>query len=117
MFKPTALDIDRFTYGDCHVLAQAFHRLTGWKLAAFECGGYPDTHAFVIDPQGRCWDVHGPSTQSDLLAKWKKHGVEGIIDDVQPSEFKLWGIEYGVGSYSRAGIVARRLLDAHNNPN
>lgn len=117
MFKPTKMDVERFSYGDCHILALALHKLTGWKLGAFDAGGWPDTHAFVIDPTGRCWDVHGPSDQENFLKRWGTYGVEGIIEGVEAREFKCWGLSYGIGSYSRAGIVARRLLDTHNNPN
>lgn len=66
---------ERFTYRDCHLLAAAIHRRTGWPLHAValpEEDGHltPNSawaHAFVRMPDGRCLDVSGPRDGDDLL--------------------------------------------------
>lgn len=66
---------ERFTEGDCHVLARAIHEITGWPMATFASGKYPVTHAFVAMPDGRYLDIEGVSTREELLAHWKEKEI------------------------------------------
>jgi hypothetical protein len=54
-------DRERFTCGDCHVLAMAIHKKTGWPTYCFlgKWSMIPDVHAFVITPDGEALDNYG----------------------------------------------------------
>src|SRR4051812_44511858 len=68
----TNLDIERYTCGDCHYLARALHKLTGWPMAAFvDRWGDPDRHAFVLTPDGDVFDVHGIESPHDARRRWR----------------------------------------------
>lgn len=110
----TKRDIERFTCGDCHFLARAIQKRTGWPIHAFV---YPDhsdepyLHAFVVMRDGRVLDVQGACTIDELRVRWKCQWphreftwrtVRGYFGEP----------EYGHGSYTRARVVAERLLAA-----
>lgn len=108
-WAPTALDIERFTAGDCHYLARAIHKLTGWPMAAFSATyGEPDLHAFVSLPDGRVLDVQGACSLHDMRKRWST--TRAKTQTFSWDELKVFGPpEYGA-SVARARIVARRLL-------
>lgn len=64
----------RFTCGDCHILARAIHRVTGWPMATFSFKSgkerLPDTHAFVRLPDGRYLDIEGVRTADEMYERW-----------------------------------------------
>lgn len=75
----TARDIERFTEGDCAILARAIHRLFGWPMAAGSEPGFPGQarpcdHAFVAIPgpnrPRRFLDIAGVHTAKQLCAEW-----------------------------------------------
>lgn len=86
MEQDTITEDDRYTfeYGDCHTLALAIHKLTGWQLAALgkpdeACGG----HAFVITPSGQALDIRGRRPVKALLKQhgestWSRHDAASI---------------------------------------
>jgi len=55
--------IQCFTQGQCHSLARAIHKLTGWQLAAMchseSCGTATADHVVCIHPSGDYVDIHG----------------------------------------------------------
>ncbi len=109
---------ERFTEGDCHILALAIHKATGWGFAtfAYTCAGgeFPDLHAFVVMPDGRCLDIDGVCTQSELLVRWECSGHIHVWDlDTVTDEDPLcdWISEVRwLSSPEIATKVARRLL-------
>lgn len=107
-WHPTALDIERFTEGDCHYLARALHRRTGWSMAAFSCGGEPDLHAFVLTPDGRVLDVQGACTKHVMRTRWGGKGIRAY----EWRALSAFGPpDYGEASVARARVVARNLLE------
>ena len=106
---PTNLDVSRFTKGDCHFLARAIHRRTGWPMAAFDLNG-PDIHAFVVMPDGRLLDVYGPQTQMQARKRWN---VSHPIKRFSWKELSEFGEPmFGANSVRRARDLSR-LLVAH----
>jgi len=69
-------DINRYTQGECHVLAVALHRRFGWPIYLVLDAGEPYwtdpedddnsiptvCHAYAISPDGLAWDVRGAQT-------------------------------------------------------
>lgn len=104
-------DHERFTEGDCHILARAIHVRTGWPIHAFvDEAGYPDWHAFVVMPDGRALDVQGACDMEEFCERW------GQPDHAPFSWARLRrdfdGPQFGQYSYRRAGVIAERLLDS-----
>lgn len=100
----------RFTEGDCHYLARAVHRKTGWPMGAFSFRGYANAHAFARMPDGRWVDVYGPQTEGAAQRRWKmQHSIE-VFDWRDLREFGL--PQFGDYTYRRARVVADRLLGA-----
>lgn len=74
----TKLDIERFTCGDCGILARAISRITGWDIHSFiakdhgwyTASGDPMGHAFVIMPDGRVLDIEGAHEKHAFAHKW-----------------------------------------------
>lgn len=110
LWRPTEKDIERFTCGDCHYLARAIHKLTGWSIAAFDQYGLADLHAFVLMPDMRVLDVKGARTQREITQEWSGWHPKGIIPcdwrDVEPFGSPAYG-EYSV---RRAREIAPRLV-------
>ena len=65
------LDIEHFTRGDCHVLARAIHRLTGWPMHVFWRNDGPGGHAFILTPEGKALDIEGLHEPDEICAKWR----------------------------------------------
>lgn len=112
--KPAALfgerDVQRFTEGDCHVLARALHLRTGWPIMAFvdKHDDQPDLHAFVLMPDGRALDVQGAVSMQAFKRRWKRSEVAEFNWKTLRSAFA--SPAFGRYSYQRAGVVAERLL-------
>lgn len=107
-------DVERFTEGDCHILARAIHRRTGWTFCTFLYDGCPDAHAFVQRPDGLYVDVEGVVNETSLLAKWGKHMKVKRWEDFEAfaADWPWWGGDfctYGLYSYLRAAQLARKL--------
>ena len=71
---------ERFTLGDCDILANAISERTGWPVIYFE--GYRGGHAVVQLPDGRYLDVGGIQTRAELDEVWD------FPDETEPWE--LW---------------------------
>lgn len=103
-------DVWRFTCGDCHILARAIQRLTGWPI---HCGisgrKHPDWHAFVLTPDGRAVDVRGVQTPAECLRGYQKRAHrEFSWDHVR----KDWGAPcISSYSYARARAIAPVLVE------
>jgi hypothetical protein len=109
--KITNADIDRFTCGDCHIFARALHAATGWPIHTFVNDGFPDAHAFVRAPDGRCVDIEGWSTIRKFKARW---GLSGCpIKEIEWANLLAdWGgPEFGSHSYKRAKQLVPLILD------
>jgi hypothetical protein len=112
----TNLDIERYTCGDCHYLARALHKLTGWPMAAFvDRWGDPDRHAFVLTPDGDVFDVHGIESPHDARRRWR--APRRRIQTFEWPDLLAFGEpEFGPYSVRRARIVARQLVAEHLDP-
>lgn len=107
-------DVTRFTEGDCHLLARAIHRHTGWTFCTFEYKGSPDAHAFVQRPDGLYVDVEGVVDEDALLNKWGSNcKIKRWHDFTTFSEnWPWWGGDFctfGLYSYLRADQLARKI--------
>lgn len=108
-------DIDRFTSGDCHILAQQIHKKTGWPLYVFNpspddefYGKYGDFHAFVKHPSGKYLDVEGLHTPRELKNKW---GCDRVLKLSLKRMQEAWpSASFGQWSYLRAEQIARFLV-------
>jgi hypothetical protein len=101
-------DIEVYTEGDCFVLAQAVHEITGWPMCAFSYDNTPDLHAFVMTPDGKYLDIEGKHTPKQLRKKWQC-GLD--INEYTVDEFKLWGEpNYDIGG-ERARELAQHLIE------
>ncbi len=116
-WRPTEFDRERFTCGDCHILAKAIEDRTGWPLHAMQEkaeGNLPTLHAFVIMPDGRALDVDGPSEVTDFLDRWRRQASSILTGYRQVTIEEIeedWGTtEVFAGSRKRAAVVAERLL-------
>jgi len=79
-----------FNYGNCHSLALAINKLTGWPLygvyrAADMEDGLP-SHVAVKDPQGRLVDIEGFRSQEEFEQDW--HFAE--LKPVNPWHIRAW---------------------------
>lgn len=104
-------DIERFTEGDCWILALEIHRLTGWQIQAFHWGdGLPDWHVWVQTPQGLCLDIEGRRSEKELMVK---HGMENVVN-CTPTDFSGgeddWPNIFGIDSFQRAQEIAPQLI-------
>jgi len=111
----TPRDVVRFTEGDCHILARAIHKRTGWDVAALHGGNrsYPDYHVFVLAPTQpvRALDVLGLHKPHELV---RAYGAVGYMRVSPKSVAAAWGGPYfGRYSYERAATIADRLLAHH----
>jgi hypothetical protein len=104
-------DRRRFTEGDCHVLARAIWKLTGWPIATYH---HPrrgaDGHAFVLVGDRHLLDVLGLQTIAEARAIWGLFAKGMDIRETTWRELRnAWG---GSSAYSmqRARIVAQRLV-------
>lgn len=107
-------DVERFTDGDCHILARAIHRHTGWTFCTFTTyADNPDAHAFVQRPDGLYVDVQGVADEATLLARWKHTAIRRWDDfDAFAADWPWWagnGCAFGLYSYLRADQLARKI--------
>lgn len=108
----TKKDIERFTRGDCHILATAIHKLTGWSLYAFENSstGLGEGHAFVMPEPYIFLDITGLSTYEEMQKKWFWYTSYPIIE-IDLQQLYSWdGPIYGEYSFKRASVVAKHLV-------
>lgn len=124
---PSSLDVSRFTEGDCHYLARAVQRITGWPICTFGGESDPDDpyryelHAFVQAPDGLVGDVTGWSTIKEMCATWGQSPVSSVIVDASwdalRQEWSWWNGDhspnFGHHTYARARVLARGLVDAY----
>lgn len=98
-----------YEHGDCHTLALAIRRLTGWQLAALgeqqdhACGG----HAFVVTPTGHALDIRGARSVDQLLRQW--HDSSWCHHTVETIE-REFGEPYEPQAAAHADDVAARLV-------
>lgn len=65
--------VARYTEGDCHLLAQAIHDLTGWQIAGVLDDDYCG-HVFVLMPDGKCLDINGTTQRRTMVKRWSWYG-------------------------------------------
>lgn len=121
--KLSQWDVSRFTEGDCHILAQAIYKRTGWPIYGFD-GMYYDGepgcayHCFVLMPDGRVLDVEGPQGIKEFKEKWGQQ--KGKIIPFSERDREEWGGPQWYGHHGgspkyskrRARILAKRLLES-----
>lgn len=120
-FHFSSADVDRFTCGDCHILARAINKLTGWPIHVF-CDEPQDgpvqhwmwpnaqDHAFVITPDGQPLDIEGLHDDEAFISKWSSTGYHHEIEwDHLRTQ---WGkCHFGDYSYSRAKKLAAEIVE------
>ena len=118
-WRPREADVERFTNGDCHILAAVLHRETGWQLGSFATHDYPDgpdVHAFVIHPSGCYLDVEGAHNPLEFVRGWQEEqdDVIGVtantLAQFHEADWGRWGI-FGDYSRRRARIITKRLVE------
>lgn len=106
---------DRFTRGDCHILAGAIHCMTGWPFCTFAHGAYPAVHAFVELPDGRFLDIEGISTAEEMSERWHEKDIY-VWDTPQAAADAERGWDqtnvYWPASPKIAARIAFRLINA-----
>lgn len=103
----TELDIERFTEGDCHILAKVLHALTGLPIFTFHIDEEPSLHAFVMDENdGTVIDVKGARPVDEVFNEWQWADPDGVI----PVPELDWGAETRRGSWRRARTIAPLLI-------
>lgn len=110
----TDLDRERFMYGDCHVLAQAIHDITGWPIHTFFEEDYPSIHAFVVTPKNTALDVNGEQKMSEFRSFWKKFTYGSTRHaklENHTEELDQWGLNFGTYSHRRAKQLAPYLVE------
>lgn len=113
----TDRDIYRFTDGDCHVLARAIHRLTGWTMASIydPYMDGPNYHAFVLRPDGKALDVEGLHDPDALVSYYGD--PESYLMPVQWEALLSYGWPrnaFGDYSRKRARQVAKFLIERYS---
>lgn len=101
-------DVERFTEGDCWVLAGKIHKLVGWPIKVAELG-----HVVNELPDGRIVDVEGIHERKTFIKEWGN-----IEPDAKEwnHEFRCaWGHADGQPAFSpssnvRAALVAPKLI-------
>lgn len=117
MPRITKLDIERFTCGDCHLLAREIARVTGWAVCSFAYADddEPDIHAFVQAPNGDLIDIEGRWTPEALLTRWGK--VFGpdiqIIQTTFAEIVRCWWKDPQNPDYGRYSLRRARQLAPH----
>ena len=83
---------EAFTRGQCHGLALALHRLTGWELyglykpSELRYGGTP-SHTVVLSPDGEYIDING----NNALEDWRGYypaATPKAVTEAQVLEFE-----------------------------
>lgn len=118
-WNPRNPDVDRFTRGDCHVLARYLARRLGLPVSSFN----GDMHVFVRLPNGLILDVEGLWTERAFRKHWSTGHRYPPITVQSPSECAqhwrgMWSrrasapcTAFGSYSYERARIVGDQLLE------
>lgn len=121
----TPLDIERFTCGDCGILARAISRITGWGIQSFILPegqsdmwakpGDPMGHAFVIMPNGRVLDIEGSHARRTFARHWG-YSPHEIGPTTWEDICRAWQSDpiYGEYSISRARTLAPYLLKRYS---
>ncbi len=102
---------ERFTCGDCHLLANAINELTGWSVCTFLSSDEPETHAFVKMPDGRYLDIEGASSGWELLDRWRETEIRewGSFQDLCEASPE-WSLIEWPNSPKIAMKTAKQLL-------
>lgn len=110
-------DIERFTEGDCWLLAARIHRITGWPFYSFpySFGGewVPDAHAFVVMPNGQALDIEGPCSIKNMAHRYGFTPADARELPVSSIRKHIGEPTFGHYSYERARVIADRLVAAH----
>lgn len=126
--KPASIitdrDIERFSEGDCHVLANALSKITGWAIAAFTSphSSGPCFHVFCLREDGVPIDIRGAQTDIEEFKQYwwaddyKEFTMEQILTDWKRAsdEDNPWQHPvFGHYSFKRARQVALLLASEH----
>jgi len=87
---------EAFTCGDCWLLADALHRITGfphafivpddeWEPIIEDCGW---VHVGVLTPDGKFLDVMGLASPTEAAQEWEHVGGSACIIVVSPIEYE-----------------------------
>lgn len=116
----TQRDITIFTEGDCHTLAMAIHRHTGWPVHAFiRDNGEADVHAFVKMPDGMYLDVLGVKSEKQMWESWGfwLHSYVrweiGEVEDFREFEDNGWGYDFETNVQYRAMLRRADAIAKH----
>lgn len=117
-WEPRRQDVQRFTEGDCMILARRLWKLLpDWRPHGFDFGdGRPDCHVFLVSPDGkRALDVEGLHDVQTFCAIWAREcsepdGLEVVV--MSKAQLREWCELCAFGRYSveRARVIADRLV-------
>lgn len=115
-------DINRFTKGDCHVLAKRLHRVANLPLhclVILEDGNKHTRHAFVI-VGNKVLDVEGLQSVRSFKKRWRMEDEKRIAISQPLTIDWFWerwtpkGTSFGHHSYKRAREIADYLLEKYS---
>jgi hypothetical protein len=109
--SPTEAGHAAFTEGDCWILALVLYEMTGFEIYTLDS----NVHWVVRVGYNTYLDVGGISTRAELLDLWECSDLRRVGDT------KIWLAERDrlrvaetfAGSWRRAPVMARRLLDKY----
>ncbi len=109
VIKATAKDIERFTSGDCWILAQELERICGYPAYGYWCRAnrWYDHHVWVRVGDKRL-DIEGLHSPRAFNAKWNAEMPVSRINWKRLDDD--WGsFETFTGSRRRARVLAKRI--------
>lgn len=108
----TEKDVERFTCGDCWILAKAINELTGWPIYAFKNqDGEPDDHVFVMPDPDHVLDAEGHHDLKTFARRWC-YKPDELYAHKRSELAREWGpVAFGTYSYKRARLIAPVLVD------
>jgi hypothetical protein len=109
-------DLDRFTTGDCHILAQEIHSLTRLPLVAFaDSWGRPTCHVGILKDKD-VLDIEGLTDLQWWTQIWSNDALEdtgqNIVKIFSPEDFNNWQASYR-DSKQRSKIIAKQLVSEY----
>lgn len=102
--------VERFTEGDCHILALEIKRIDPSFMLAVTYPG--EDHAFVVK-EGRALDIEGPRDITEFLDNWHSDDFM-YVNEIYFDSYG-WVGEYFAGSCEIARKVAKELVEDFNN--
>lgn len=128
----SAKNLERYTYGDCYLLAWHLHQQSGWPVVLVTASpSSPEAagdwnHVVVKSPEGIYLDIKGAHEEEALRHSWS-YGGDILLEELSQAHLTSWEAynsflwageevdDWGTRGGSRRGLlqpeeVARRVL-------